>query len=360
MNAPPLRLIALEVTRTCTLACRHCRGDSHNTAYSNELSFDEITRILDNTATFASPIIIITGGEPLTRPDVFDIARYSTGKGFRTVLATCGHLLDDVTVTKLMDAGISRISVSLDGSTASAHDSFRGVPGAFEGAVRGLAVAKRLGLPFQINSTLTTFNIGELDALHNLAVSLGAEGFHPFLLVPMGRGSLIASSALSPDAYEDALHRIAELAEQSPIEIKPTCGPHYYRIIRQRPGFQAQAGGNDEHCDRTAGHRNRLTKGCLGGQGFVFVSHTGVVQMCGFLEIPAGDLRENQYDLAGIWESSPFFKSIRDLESYHGKCGICEFRRVCGGCRARAYYMNGDVLGEEPNCIYIPKGGMDG
>lgn len=347
MNVPPLKIIALEVTRTCNLACRHCRGDSKDRTYPDDLTYEEITEILDNTATFASPIIIITGGEPLMRPDVFDIARYSSSTcRFRTVLATCGHLLTDEATERLIESGVSRISISIDGATAEVHDAFRGVPGAFERAIAGLETAHQHGLPFQINSTLTKFNIGDLDALHDLAVSHGAVGFHPFLLVPMGRGSSIADNALGPDTYEAALDRIAGMAELSPIEIKPTCAPHYYRIIRQRK----KDSGTDES---TYGS---LTKGCLGGQGFVFISHAGKVQMCGFLEIEAGDLRAEERNLKNIWETSSFFHQIRDLDGYHGKCGICEFRRVCGGCRARAYYQNGDWLGEEPNCIYIPKG----
>jgi radical SAM protein with 4Fe4S-binding SPASM domain len=346
MNVPALRLIALEITRTCTLACRHCRGDSRLREYPDELSFAEIIRLLDTIASFASPILIITGGEPLLRPDVFDIARYATGKlGFRTVLATCGHLLDEKTVESLKDAGVSRISVSLDGALPETHDRFRGVPGAFEKTIRGIQTASAHGLPFQINSTITTGNIDELEALHGLAVSLGAEAFHPFLLVPMGRGKEIAGQALSPEAYEAALRRIAGMAARSPIEIKPTCAPHYARIARESGNNLGKGAGS-----------GTMTKGCLGGQGFVFVSHTGRVQPCGFLELEAGDIRAGAVDLRGIWEHSELFENIRCREKYHGKCGVCEYLMVCGGCRARAYALTGDVLGEEPDCIHIPKG----
>ena len=165
MNVPPLKLVAFEITRTCKMKCRHCRGDSRDESYTGQLSFDEIRKIFDNIAVFAKPIMIITGGEPLTRPDVFDITAYSTTLGFRTVLATCGHLLNDETVGKLIDTGVQRISVSLDGSSAETHDNFRGVPGAFDGALKGLAVARKHGLDFQINSTITSLNIGELEAL---------------------------------------------------------------------------------------------------------------------------------------------------------------------------------------------------
>ena len=346
MTAPGLRLVAFEVTRTCPLACKHCRGDSASEAYTDEVRLDEIQTIFDNITAFAHPIMIITGGEPLTRPDIFDITAASTAAGFRTVLATCGALLDLPTAKRLVSTGVQRISVSLDGATASSHDSFRGVPGAFDSALRGIRAAREAGLPFQVNSTLTTLNINELDALYDLAISLGAEAFHPFLLVPMGRGALIANTALSPTDYEAALVKIAKLAASSPFEIKPTCSPHYSRITRQmRKGAATKA---------PKGH-GAMTRGCLGGQGFVFISHRGTVQMCGFLEIEAGNLRTSDYDIAGIWESSPLFTEVRNAPSYTGKCGICEYFSVCGGCRARAYAVGGDHLGDEPSCLYEPK-----
>ncbi len=372
MKVPPLRLIAFEITRTCKLLCRHCRGDSRNEVYQNELNLDEIKSILDNVALFSKPIIIITGGEPLTRKDVFDITGYSTSLGFRTVLATCGHFLTDETVGKLIETGVSRISVSLDGATPETHDNFRGVTGSFEAAVKGLETASKHDLDFQINSTLTTLNIDDLESLYELALSLGAVGFHPFLLVPMGRGSSLADFALSSEEYEDALIRIAKMADGSSIEIKPTCSPHYYRVIRQMKtvdhtlvALQRSENENtgmksyDQTTMQDSAGRYRLTKGCLGGQGFVFISHTGKVQICGFLELEAGDLRSPtglgiKYDLGSIWETSELFRQIRDIDNYHGKCGICEYRNVCGGCRARAYYSTGDYLGEEPNCVYIP------
>jgi AdoMet-dependent heme synthase len=342
MNAPPLRLVALEITRSCPLACRHCRGDSHDRSYDSELSFEEIGSILDSIASFARPILIITGGEPLTRPDVFRIAQRSTDLGFTTTLATCGRGLDDETVSKLLDAGVQRISVSLDGAAAATHDRFRGVPGAFDSAIRGIETARRHGLPFQINSTLTALNAGELPALHALACSLGAVGFHPFLLVPTGRGKGLSDSALSPEEYEHVLGDIARMAADSPLEIKPTCGPHYTRIARE-----IMRGDMKEST-------SPMTKGCLGGRGFVFVSHRGKVQICGFLDLEAGDLRREGYDMKRIWETSPLFLEVRDPERYSGKCGRCEYLRICGGCRARAFAASGNHLGEEPNCTYRP------
>jgi len=341
-------LIAFEITRTCTLSCRHCRGDSHNVAYDSELKFGEITRILDNVASFSSPIIILTGGEPLTRTDVYDIASYSSRLGLRTVLATCGHTLDDSTVTMLQRSGIMRISVSIDGATHRTHDDFRGMAGAFDATMRGLEAAKRHSLPFQINSTLTTLNIDELDEIHKLAVDLGAVAFHPFLLVPMGRGTGLSEYALPPEEYERALNHIADIAESSSISIKPTCSPHYSRVVRQR---QKNTGNSVAHPGRAV-----MSRGCLGGHGFAFISHTGIVQLCGFLDLEAGNLRQEKYNFHHIWDNSPLFNSVRNRTEYQGKCGACEYWHVCGGCRARAHYLNGNYLAEEPNCIYVPQG----
>jgi AdoMet-dependent heme synthase len=352
MSSPPLRLIALEVTRQCTLSCQHCRADSHDEIYHDELSLKEIQLILDNTVSFSQPIIIITGGEPLMRADVFDIASYSASNGLRTVLATCGHLLTDNMVKKLISSGVSRISVSLDGAQAQTHDTFRGVPGAFKAVLKGLENARNGGLSFQINSTMTRLNISELHQLHDLAISLGAVAFHPFLLVPMGRGKSLRNQILSADEYEETLREIARIAEQSPLEIKPTCSPHYARIMRE---VSTQGTKSMDSLSSEDVRKHPMTKGCLGGQGFIFISHFGKVQLCGFLEIEAGDLRTSGYDLNSIWETSEFFQKIRNPKRYQGKCGICEFWGVCGGCRARAYALTGDFLAPEPCCGYIPK-----
>jgi AdoMet-dependent heme synthase len=363
MNPPSLRLVAFEVTRTCTLSCRHCRGDSRQKVYKDELGLNEIRTIIDNIASFAKPILIITGGEPLTRPDVYEIALYSSSLGLRTVLATCGHFLNDETVSKLVEAGVSRISISLDGASAVTHDQFRGTPGAFEATLSGIAAARRNHLDFQINSTLTVLNIAELESIHDLALSLGAVGFHPFLLVPVGRGKELAGLAIPPEEYEKTLVKIAHIAETSPLEIKPTCSPHFTRICLQMKNTQSKSLSVSRiglNCEKghsvSKGNKSIITRGCLGGHGFVFISHRGKVQICGFLDSEAGNLRKTGYNLQEIWNSAPLFREIRDKTLYKGKCGICEYFTICGGCRARAYYSSGDYLGDEPNCEYLPGG----
>jgi len=331
-------LIAWEVTRSCMLACKHCRAAARNEPYSGELSTEECFALLDNIASFSRPIIILTGGEPMLREDIYDIAAHATSLSLPVVMAPCGMLVDDPSVAKMKDAGIRAISISLDGATAQSHDDFRGVPGAFDGAIKGIEAARRGGLDFQINTTVTRHNSSELGDIMKLAKDLGATIFNPFLLVPTGRGKDLADQELSPRQYEDALHWLADRQADGEIPIRVTCAPHYQRIIRQKG---VDRGG-------------RPVKGCMGGQSFAFISHLGKVQICGFLDIECGDVRAEGLDFRKIWETSPLFLQMRDLDSYHGRCGLCEYRKVCGGCRARAYAISGDYLGEEPFCTHIP------
>jgi radical SAM protein with 4Fe4S-binding SPASM domain len=334
---PPLRLIALELTRRCVLACRHCRASAGRQAVRNELTGQEWRRLIDNVAGFARPTVILTGGEPLLRDDVYDIAAHATGRNLRVVLATCGAVLDDASAKRLVDSGVAAISVSLDGAAAESHDAFRGQEGAFEAAMRGIDSAKRAGLVFQVNTTVTRGNVQELPATLELAAALGAGTFNPFLLVPTGRGQGLAEEALSAEQYEQTLTWLADRRGCGGMEIRVTCAPHYQRVLRQR-GIVP---------DRSA-------KGCMGGQSFAFVSHRGKVQACGFLEIECGDVRKADYDLAEIWKTSPVFLSLRDPRRYRGRCGVCEFHAVCGGCRGRALAATGDYLDEEPMCLHQP------
>jgi AdoMet-dependent heme synthase len=341
-----VRIIAWEVTRSCNLACIHCRAAAQDRPYSNELSTEECFRFLDGVASFAQPIIILTGGEPLLRPDIFDIATYGTEQGFRMTMAVNGTLMTPETVHRMREAGIQRISVSLDGASSTTHDAFRQVPGAFDQALRGIDHAREAGLDFQINTTITQQNLEELAAIQQLAVGLGAAAHHIFLLVPTGRGQDIAEQAISAKQYEQTLHWFYEQKDQVDLHLKATCAPHYYRILRQR----AQAEG--KKVDMQTFGLDAVTRGCLGGIGFCFVSHVGQVQPCGYLELNCGNIREQSF--REIWETSPIFKDLRDYSRYQGKCGKCEYVRVCGGCRARAYESTGNYLAPEPLRLYTP------
>ncbi|NLI82445.1 MAG: heme b synthase [Deltaproteobacteria bacterium] len=342
-----LRLVAWEVTRTCNLACIHCRAAALDRPYPGELATEECFKLLDDIASVGKPIIILTGGEPLLRPDIFEIAAYGNGKGFRMTMAVNGTLLTSEKAERMIDAGIQRISISIDGAGVESHDAFRRMPGAYEGALHGIRNARQAGLDFQINTTITQQNLHELPAIQELAVSLGAVAHHIFLLVPMGRGKEISEQAISAQQYEKTLHWFYEQKDKVPLQLKATCAPHYYRILRQRAREEGK-----EVTMHTFG-LDAMTRGCLGGTGFVFVSHVGQVQPCGYLEINCGNVRETHFK--EIWENSQVFKNLRDSKKYEGKCGRCEYIRVCGGCRARAYESTGNYLAPEPLCLHEPK-----
>lgn len=293
------------------------------------------------------------------RPDIFDLAAFGTSLGLPMAFATCGIGLTPEVAGRLKECGIRRISLSIDGATAHSHDSFRNVPGAFKTAMQAAQIAKEAGLAFQVNTTLSRINAHELKDILKLAVEMGASAFHPFLLVPVGRGQALEEQALDPAQYEALLTWIAEEQGRTPIPFKPTCAPHFHRIIRQKklhkPPQSTQPPGTPG-AGHPGGKLDALSRGCLGGLGFAFVSHVGQVQICGFLEESAGNLRDTGMDFKTIWETSPLFLTLRDKKKYRGRCGECGFWQVCGGCRARAKTMNGHFLEEEPNCLYNPKG----
>jgi AdoMet-dependent heme synthase len=347
-GVPALRLVAWETTRRCNLSCLHCRAGAEDECYPNELTTAEGEAFLTDLATMGSPIVIMTGGEPLLREDIFHLAQFGTDLGLRMVMAVNGTLLTPEIVTKLQEAGIKRLSISIDGPDASSHDKFRQQEGAYDGALNGMQAAKDAGLEFQINTTVTRSNMPQIEEIQESAVALGAVAHHIFLLVPTGRGRALTSEIISAEEYEDVLNWFADKRGKVPLELKATCAPHYYRIIRQRAKETGEKLTFESH------GLDAVTKGCLGGKGFAFVSHIGQVQPCGYLELSAGNVRERPF--SAIWKDAKLFLELRDEDLLKGKCGICEYRRVCGGCRARAYEVSGDHLGEEPLCVYEPAG----
>jgi heme b synthase len=342
----PLRMVAWELTRGCNLACVHCRASAERGPYPGELSNQECLRVMDEIASISKPVIILTGGEPLLRPDIFDLARYGTDKGFRMVMATNGTLMTEETVQKMKASGIQRMSVSLDGPSSETHDTFRKVKGAFESSLKGIELAKKGGLEFQINTTITQMNLHLIADILKLAVDLGAVAHHIFLLVPTGRGKELQDQEISALDYEKTLNWFYEQRERVPLQLKATCAPHYYRILRQRAKKEGKKITPKEY------GLDAMTRGCLGGISFCFLSHVGQVQPCGYLELDCGNVRKQSFK--EIWENSPVFLNLRNTDGYKGKCGICEYRKVCGGCRARAYESSGDYMSEEPYCIYEP------
>jgi heme b synthase len=326
------------------LACLHCRAAAGSGPYPGELTTAEGLKLLDDLATMGQVVVILTGGEPLLRDDIYDLAAHGTKLGHRMVMAVNGTLLTPDIAQRLKDVGIQRLSISIDGATAASHDALRAVPGAYEGALSGIAACREAELPFQINTTVTRANRGELPAIHELAISLGAAAHHVFVLVPTGRGEEIRDQIVSPEEYEETLRWLLNKQKEGKLFIKPTCAPQYYRLWRQ------DAAKRGEKISAATHGMEAMTKGCLGGQGFAFVSYKGEVQPCGYLELVAGNIRETPFP--EIWASSELFQQLRAVDDYKGKCHSCQYRKVCGGCRARAYAIIGDVLGEDPICPY--------
>jgi heme b synthase len=361
------RLVFWETTAACNLRCSHCR----RTEVLDELSPDELStreaeRLVDELSGWGRAILVLSGGEPLLRPDIFHLMSYAAEKGLVVALATNGTLVDADVARRVRESGVDRVSVSLDGADESTHDAFRRLPGSFRSALAGIQALGAEGVPLQINVTVAKHNADQLDEMVGLAKRLGAVALHLFLLVPVGCGMEIAEEqTLRADAYEDTLNWLYETERREPgLQLRATCAPHYFRVVRQRQAAQAE--GDDPSPRATLGHpgvggdggeRGALhaaTRGCLAGTGVCFVSHTGKVYGCGYMPIEAGDVR--RAPLAEIWQASELFAQLRDLGGLKGKCGRCGYGRVCGGCRARAYGSTGDYLAEEPFCSYQPGG----
>jgi len=348
------RLIAFEVTRRCRYSCRHCRANA-GVSSEEELTTNQCKKILKSIAKYSKCILILTGGEPMERSDIYELIRYGRKIGLRMVMATCGYLIDEKTIVKLKKAGITALSLSLDGAGAETHDKFRDAKGAFDSTINAAKIAHKERVRFQINTTISKININEVIGIADLAKKLGAYCFNPFILVPTGRGKEIEDAVLDPVEYEVLLNELLRiklksdpsLPSASPrggrpearIKVRVTCGPQFARVCRQ-----AEAKGLTED-----------VAGCMGGRGFGFVSYRGDVQTCGFLDVPAGNLIKSNFDFGEIWEKSEFLREIRSISNYKGNCGICEYVGICGGCRARAYAMSGDYLGEDPVCNYQNK-----
>ncbi len=389
------RLVFWEVTKGCNLRCIHCRATATELSSPTDLPTRTALGIIDQIAAAANPILVLSGGEPLYRSDIFQLARYATDKGLRVALATNGTLVTKDVARMIVDSGVRRVSISLDGADATTHDSFRGIPGAFDAAVHGLRNLKALGMSVQINMTIARHNAHQLPDVLQLARNLGADALHTFLLVPVGCGvDIAAEQMVAPEEYERMLNWFYDQSLVGGIELKATCAPHYFRVARQRraadrraaeqlariapaethrspersaigptdmtmpgsTGIALKPQGVGQPVGHPGGHPsdlNAMTKGCLAGTGVCFISHEGEVYPCGYLPVVAGDLRKQTF--LDIWENSTVFHELRDTSGLKGKCGCCEFRNVCMGCRARAYAATGDFMDEEPFCVYQPR-----
>jgi len=400
------RLIFWEVTKGCNLRCIHCRATATELSSPLDLPTAKAKEIIEQIAGYANPILVLSGGEPLYRRDIFDLAKLATDRGIRVALATNGTLVTRDVAQQIVDVGIKRVSISLDGANAQTHDKFRAIPGSFEAALNGFRNLKALGMAVQINMTIARHNASQLPDVLELCKTIEADALHTFLLVPVGCGVDIADDQMvPPDEYERMLHWFYDESLKGGIELKATCAPHYFRVARQRRAAERKAAGtgaervaaghpgngavssddilmpgatgvslskNQELAGIVKGHpgghshghgqghphgdpsaMNAMTKGCLAGTGVCFISNVGEVFPCGYLPVKAGDLRVQSF--ADVWENSEVFDALRDTGNLKGKCGICEFRNVCMGCRARAFAATGDMMDEEPFCVYQPK-----
>jgi radical SAM protein with 4Fe4S-binding SPASM domain len=329
------RLIAFEVTRRCRYGCLHCRANAFADA-QEELTTSECKKIIKAIAKYSKCILILTGGEPMERADIYELIQYAHKSGLKPVLATCGYLIDEKTIVKLKKAGVMALSFSIDGANAETHDRFRGTKGAFNSTIDAARITHKARVRFQINTTISKINAGEVIGIAKLAKELGAYCFNPFILVPTGRGREIEDAVLDPVEYEMLLNELLRIKLKSEIKVRVTCGPQFARVCKQ-----AETKGLTED-----------VPGCMGGRGFGFISCRGDVQTCGFLDVPAGNLIENNFNFKKIWEESEFLKEIRSVSGYKGICGKCEYAGICGGCKARAYAASGDYMGEDPACNY--------
>jgi radical SAM protein len=349
-------LVIWETTQACDLACVHCRACAQPGRSPLELNSDEARRLIDEVAALQAPVFVLTGGDPLKRPDVFDLVEYATSKKVRISLTpSATPLLTREAIAELKRRGLARLAISLDGPTAEIHDAFRRVPGSYDWTLRAVRWAHEVELPVQINTTITRRTLPHLDPMIALMHELKIVLWSVFFLVPTGRGS--ASDLISAEEFERVFARMYETSQDAAFDIKSTEAQHYRRYVLQRRAEQKRAGNG---CGLkplfgglTPDGVGRAPKGLNDGKGFVFISHQGDVFPSGFLPLKAGNVR--QQSLAEIYRHSPLFVALRRAENLKGKCGVCEFREICGGSRARAYALTGDPFAEEPCCIWEPK-----
>ncbi|MDE3201025.1 MAG: TIGR04053 family radical SAM/SPASM domain-containing protein [Acidobacteriota bacterium] len=342
-----------EVTQACDLACVHCRASAQPNRHPLELTTEEGKNLINQIAEMEVPVFVLTGGDPIKRPDLFELIRHACERNVRVSLTpSATPLLTREIVVRLKEAGLARLAVSLDGASAETHDAFRGMSGSFARTLNAVQWANEVGLPVQINTTFSRRNIGEIDAIVTLMESLRITLWSVFFLVPTGRGKL--NDLLSGDEFEQIFARLRQLSRTSSFDIKTTEAQHYRRYLLQQQVAERTSGIHDIAADKVTDAIGRAPRGLNDGKGFVFISHTGEVFPSGFLPVTAGNIRTQS--LSAIYRDSPLFRNLRDTSKLEGKCGACEFKKICGGSRARAYALSGNPHAEEPCCAYIPPG----
>lgn len=342
-------LIYWELTRACELACRHCRAEAVSWRHPRELSTAAGYTLLDQLARFGQPLphLVLTGGDPLKRLDLFDLIAHARSLGFSVAITPSGtYALTEHVIAELKGAGVSILALSLDGSTAARHDTLRGVPGSFDWTVRAARWARSLGLPLQINSLVCAETHDDLPALLDLVSELDAQRWSLFFLVPIGRGRLLRE--VEPDEAERIMAWLYQVAPTVPFVIKTTEAPFYRRVVAQRRAGERRAGGSPPDLASV-----RQGYGVRDGNGILFISHVGDIYPAGFLPIPLGNVATA--DPVEVYRRHPLLVALRDPNRFEGKCGHCEFRFACGGSRARAYAVTGNPLESDPLCPYHPQ-----
>jgi len=353
-------IVIWELTRACQLKCLHCRAEAQYTRDPRELSFEEGKKLIDDIYEMDNPMLVFTGGDPLMRPDVYDIADYAVKKGVRVSMTpSATPNVTKEAIEKAKEVGLARWAFSLDGPTAEIHDHFRGTAGSFDLTMNAIKYLHELDIPIQINTVVSRYNVHVLEEMAKLVEELDCVLWSVFFLVPTGRGK--DSDMISPVEHEQVFRWLYDLSKRVKFDIKTTAAQHYRRVViqskmRETTEKETQIKYADALMQGKTGQFDglgRAPKGVNDGNGFVFISHIGDVYPSGLLPIKAGNIRETP--LAEIYRESPIFKNLRNPDMYKGKCGVCEFRHVCGGSRSRAYAMTGDYLESEPFCVYIPK-----
>lgn len=337
-----------ELTQACDLVCAHCRACATTRRDPLELSTGEGKKLLTDIAAMGTPLLVLTGGDPAKRADLVELVEHGAKAGLTMAVTPSGTpLMTRALLGQLKEAGMARLAVSIDAPDAAAHDAFRGVRDSFRESRRILSEARELGIEVQVNTSIGPHNLASLAKMAELVAELGAVLWSVFVVVPTGRAD--ASLLLAPEDLERVLVWLAELAPTVPFDVKTTAAPHFRRVMLEHHAKRNTV-GLLEDIDETGavkGHR-----GINDGSGFLFVSHHGDVFPSGFLPVSAGNVRRD--DLAELYRHSPLFTRLRDESALEGKCGVCAFRRVCGGSRARAYAMTGNYMAEDPSCAYVP------
>jgi putative heme d1 biosynthesis radical SAM protein NirJ2 len=324
-------IVSWMTTNECNLKCEHCYQDA-NSAQERELTTAEGMRMIEEIARAGFKIMIFSGGEPLLRPDIFELVEHAAAQGLRPVFGSNGTLITEEVALRLKAAGAAAMGISVDSLDAARHDQFRGLPDAYALTLAGIENCKRAGLPFQLHTTVVDWNRDEITALTDFAQEQGAIAHYIFFLIPVGRGVYIRDTSLKVLENEELLRRIMRKAAEVDIEVKPTCAPQFTRVAKQ------------------LGVETRFTRGCLAGLTYCVIGSEGIVRPCAYMTEEAGDVREQPFD--EIWRTSPVFEKLR-TQSYGGACGSCDYRDGCGGCRARAaYYHEGDILAQDEYCAH--------